>query len=229
MTAATAWAPAGRATPTASRTTTPSSGGRSARTAGRASPTTSRSAREPPTPTIRGTGSTTATTAGCRSTAGSPIPPGRTTPTAPGRTPTARCTNSTSTPQPCPCRSSGGGHRLGQRKGNPCSRASRTPAPDPRRGAGGRTRGPGPRRRQQLGLDIERRVHQSGGEFADDRGRLSGAAGADVPEPGHLPGRLAGFQPFRVVDRGQAGHREPRRQLEVLLRQLLAVLPLLPP
>src|SRR6266536_1966965 len=82
---------------------TRSSGGRSAPTAAPASPATSRSAREPPTPTIPGTGSTTATTQACRSMAGSPIRHGRTIPTAPATTPTARCTSWTSTPRQSSC------------------------------------------------------------------------------------------------------------------------------
>ena len=81
---------------------THSSGERSAPTVAPASPRTSGSAREPPTPTIPGTGSTTATTQACRSTAGLPIRHGRTTPTAPATTPTARCTSWTSTPRQCP-------------------------------------------------------------------------------------------------------------------------------
>src|SRR5690242_217661 len=224
MTAATTLARAGRVTPTGSRTTTPSSGGRSAPTAGRASPATFRSAREPPTPTLRGTGSTTATTPGCRSTAGSPIRPGRTTPTAPATTPTAHCTNWTSTPQQYPCPSRRPDRRRRAEKGGSNVEGHR----NRQRGAGGRAGGPGRRGRQQPRLGIGWGVHQPGGELADDRGRLSGAVGADFPEPGHVPGRHLRLQPFRVVDRGQAGHREPGRQLEVLLRELLEVLRLLP-
>jgi hypothetical protein len=69
----------------------------------------STSARRPPTPMTRGTGSTTATTPACRSMAGSPARRSRTTPTAPGTTPTARCTSWTSTRQQCRCRKSPGG------------------------------------------------------------------------------------------------------------------------
>ena len=76
-----------QATPTASPTTTRSSGARSAPTAARRSRRTSRSARGHRTRTTPATASTTATTAGCRSSAASPIPRGRTTPTAPATNP----------------------------------------------------------------------------------------------------------------------------------------------
>jgi len=57
------------------------------------------------------------------------------------------------------------------------------------------------------------------------RGRwLSGPAGGDAPERGHVRPDLAQLQPLRVVARGQARHRDDRRLVEVLRRPLLDVL-----
>src|SRR5437773_5407585 len=199
---------------------TGSSGGRSAPTAAPASPATSRSAREPPTPTIPGTGSTTAITRACRSTAGSPIRNGRTIPTAPGTTPTGRCTSWTSTPRQCPCLSRPSGlHPAG--KGGSNVEENR----DHRRGANGRFRSAGHGRHgRRLGLDIDRLLHQPGGKLAHDGRRLSGAAGLAGSGGGDLPGGSVQREPLRVVARGQARYRGPRRHVEVLLRQVLDLL-----
>ena len=74
----------------------------------------------------------------------------------------------------------------------------------------------------------ERAVHERRRQLADDGRRLPGTAGLTGPGGGDLPRGAVQREPLRVVARGQARYRGPRRHVEVLLRQVLDLLHVLP-